>query len=107
MLELHRFIKTNVKFICSHLETTWLTLHTITREDERMHSVSDPNLQKLKSANTLGSVVQQDSIKVLCLVFTGVRSCGLEIRLLSLLSFIPLPRSKSQIFTGHICTPTE
>lgn len=34
---------------------------------------------------------------------TGVRSSGVEMGELSLLSLIPLPRSKSQIFTGEIC----
>lgn len=33
---------------------------------------------------------------------TGVRSSGVEMGELSLLSLIPLPRSKSQIFTGEI-----
>lgn len=34
---------------------------------------------------------------------TGVRSSGVKMGELSLLSLIPLPRSKSQIFTGEIC----
>lgn len=33
---------------------------------------------------------------------TGVRSSGVEMGELSLFSLIPLPRSKSQIFTGEI-----
>lgn len=43
---------------------------------------------------------------ILCLgsqTLTGVRSSGVEMGELSLLSLIPLPRSKSHIFTGEIC----
>jgi len=41
--------------------------------------------------------------QVVTKTLTGVRSSGVEMGELSLLSLIPLPRSKSQIFTGEIC----
>ncbi|TNN58382.1 hypothetical protein EYF80_031393 [Liparis tanakae] len=37
-----------------------------------------------------------------CAALTGVSSSGVEMGELSLFSLMPLPRSKSQIFTGEI-----
>lgn len=38
---------------------------------------------------------------------TGVVSSGVVIGVQALLNFTPLPRSKSQIFTGDTCTKEE
>lgn len=47
--------------------------------------------------------VKRNSLFGVTKTLTGVRSSGVEMGELSLLSLIPLPRSKSQIFTGEIC----
>lgn len=52
--------------------------------------------------NSLSCLLLSNAI--LCLgSLTGVRSSGVDMGERSLLSLIPLPRSKSHIFTGEIC----